>query len=363
MSDSDRGHPIQMGVIVLLLAGGGWWFFNTYEVAGLDEVTVYPKTSDLEDSTFISYGDEPPLLSSGGLSLTSSMSLSESDNPFAAARNRVLPTESTSSPPVGVRHKPLKIAAWALDGFGPTKLRNPVCRTNIARVIGGFDIVALQQVASVERDLIPRLVDFINQSGRRYDYVIGKPTGPDDRPEQLAFLFDTQRVVVDRRQTYSVSDPADKVTFDPLVGWFRAATPPPASAWTFSLVNIRIDLARAPQEVALLPAIMKSVTNDGRSEDDVVIAGLFQADDAYLLGTFDDSEMKASVESRPTDIFGRYQTSNLLFRQSVTSEFVGRGGVVDLMRTYDLTPVELETVTSHLPVYAEFSATEGGQFE
>ena len=123
MSDSDRGHPIQVGVIVLLLAGGGWWFFQNYEVAGLDEVTVYPKTGDLEDSTYISYADGPPLLSSGELSLTSNSGFGGSDNPFAAARNRVLPTEPTAPVSAGGRHKPLKIAAWALDGFGPNPFK------------------------------------------------------------------------------------------------------------------------------------------------------------------------------------------------------------------------------------------------
>ena len=41
----------------------------------------------------------------------------------------------------------------------------------------------------------------------RYDYVLGKSTGPEDRPEQLAFIFDTTRVRVDRQQTYTIQDP------------------------------------------------------------------------------------------------------------------------------------------------------------
>ncbi len=364
MSNSDRGHPIQVGVIALLLSGGGWWFFQNYEVDGLDEVTVYPKSSLTDDSTYISYQDSPPVLTPDGISLTSTINSRGSDNPFAARRDPVVPENSVLPPTPARRYKPLKVAAWAMDGLGPTKIGHPLCRKYVSQVIQQFDVVALQQIASVERDLIPRLVEVINQtSGRRYDFVIGKPTGPRDRPEQLAFLFDTTRVVVDRRQTYSVEDPADEMTFDPLVGWFRAVGPPATQAWTFSLVNVRIDLARAPQEVALLPAMLQAIANDGRGEDDIVLAGLFQADDAYLLGTLNDSDIKAMAESRPTDIFGRYQTSNLMFRQSLTSEFVGRGGVMDWVRAYDLTLAEAEAVTSHLPVYGEFSATEGGQFE
>ena len=173
-------------------------------------------------------------------------------------------------------------------------------------------MVAIQQIASIERDLVPRLVDAINQGDGRYEYVIGEPTGPADRPEQLAFIFDTATLHVDRRQTYTVEDPENHVTFDPLVAWFRAAQPPASQAWTFSLVNIRVDLARAPTEVALLPGMLTAIRNDGRGEDDIVVAGLFQADDAYLLPTVDGEKVRAAVRSRPTDIFGKYQTSNVL---------------------------------------------------
>jgi hypothetical protein len=228
-------------------------------------------------------------------------------------------------------------------------------------VIRQFDVVALQQIASVERDLVPRLVDAINQGEGRYDFVIGEPTGPTDRPEQLAFVFDATRVVVDRRQTYTVEDPDHQVTFDPLVAWFRAAQPDASQAWTFSLVNMRVDLARAPGEVALLPGMMAAIRNDGRGEDDIVLVGLFQADDAYLLPTIDGEKVRAAVRSRPTDIFGKYQTSNLLVDTATTSESVGRGGVFDYLRLYNLNLTEAETVTSHLPVFAEFTATEGGR--
>ncbi|MEM8667001.1 MAG: deoxyribonuclease I [Planctomycetota bacterium] len=363
VTDSDRGHPIQLGVIVLLLAAGGWWFFQNYEVSGLDAVSVSAKSDESEDdSTFISYQDEPPALSSGDLGLSSSFA-GGSDNPFSASRSRTRQVQPTDGVETRKMHPPIRVASWALDGFGPTKLRNPVCRKYVTRVIEKFDVIALQQIASIERDLIPRLVDTLNRSGRRYDFVVSKSTGPSDRLEQLAFVFDTQRVVVDRRQTYTVEDPSNEMTFDPLVGCFRAVGPSASEAWTFSLVNVRIDLARAPQEVALLPSMLKAISNDGRGEDDLLIAGLFQADDAYLLGTLTHADMKATVESRPTDIFGRYQTSNLLFRDSSTTEFVGRGGAFEWLRSFELNAAEAESVTSHLPVYGEFSASEGGHFE
>ncbi len=362
MSESGGGNPIQVAVVVLLLVGGGWYFFRNYEIDGLDAVSVSPKGSLESDETYISYRDTPAFLGSDTLPSTAgSTEPAGMENPFAirpTSTNRAKPGAALSPQRA---YKNIKVASWALDGFGPTKLANGLARQNVARVIRQFDIVALQQIASIERDLIPRLVDTINQGDGRYEYVIGEPTGPVDRPEQLAFIFDTTRVLVDRRQTYTVDDPENHITFDPLVAWFRTAEPPASQAWTFSLVNLRVDLARAPTEVALLPDMLAAIRSDGRGEDDVVLVGLFQADDAYLLPTIDGEEVKAAVQSRPTDIFGKYQTSNVLVETLTTSEYLGRGGVFDYLRLYNLSLPEAETVTSHLPVHAEFSATEGGR--
>ncbi|TWU36052.1 exonuclease/endonuclease/phosphatase family protein [Novipirellula artificiosorum] len=373
MSESDhgnpnRGNPIQVAAVVLLLVGGGWYFSRHYQIHGLDGVTVTPKSLGDSSIELADFSD-----GSGFFSDPSSFSASpqspEDDNPFTLAKQSMT-TVSTASPSnLGVspsvrpskRLPNLRIASWALDGFGPTKLANPVSRTNIVRMVHQFDIVALQQIAAIERDLIPRLVDEINQSGRRYDYVAGDLSGPTGRQEQLAILFDTTRVRVDRSQVYTVADPQNEMSFDPLVAWFQTAQLPADQAWTFSLVNIRVDLGNAPTEVALLPAIAKGIRSDGRGEDDVVLAGLFQADDAYLVPTIAGDQVQAAVRSVPTDIFGRYQTSNIVIDTTTCSEYVGRGGVIDFLRVYNLSLAEAEVVTSHLPVFAEFTASEGGQ--
>ncbi len=360
MSDPDRGNPIQVAVVVLLMVGGGWYFLHNYEIAGLDAVSVSPKGStDVDDPSYVSYRGAPSTSASDELSLVPDTDPADSTNPFNIARRGAAVT--AAPPPTRVRaSENLRIASWALDGFGPTKLSNVTARRNLARVVRKFDIVAVQQVASIERDLIPRLVEIINEGQNRYDYVMGQPVGPADRPEQLAFIFDKTTVLVDRRHTYTFADPDEQLSFDPLVAWFRAAGPPVGQAWTFSLVNIRIDLSRAPDEVAMLPHVLSTIRSDGRGEDDVILLGLFQADDAYLLPTVGDQKFKAAVHSLPTDVFGRYQTSNLLIDAHATSEYVGRGGAYDFAESLDLNLAEAETVTSQLPVYAEFTAVEGG---
>ena len=191
MADSDRGNPIQLTAVVLLLVGGGWYFLHHYRIDGLDEVSVSSKPSNESQEQYISYNDVPSFLDSADSSISEVQRQPESraePNDFATVGRTMADFNITASPPRKIRG--LKIASWALDGFGPTKLANPAARQNVARVIRQFDVVALQQIASIERDLIPRLVEAINQGDGRYDFVVGPPTGPSDRPEQLAFIFD-----------------------------------------------------------------------------------------------------------------------------------------------------------------------------
>ena len=360
MSDPERGNPIQVAVVVLLVVGGGWYFLRNYEIAGLDEVSVFPKGSTVsEEQSYVSYEGAPAAGAGPERQLIPVADPADAANPFRSARQAVSVTPDAPRPDPRALGN-LRIASWALDGFGPTKLANTTAGRNLASVVRKFDIVAIQQVASIERDLIPRLVEIINEGQNRYDYVLGQPVGPRDRPEQMAFIFDKTSVLVDRRHTSTLVVPEQQFSFEPLVAWFRAASPPVGQAWTFSLVNVRIDLARAPDEVAMLPQILSTIRRDGRGEDDVILMGLFQADDAYLLPTVGAQKFKAAVRSLPTDVFGRYQTSNLLVDATTTSEYLGRGGAYDFAQALGLNLAQAETVTSQLPVYAEFSAVEGG---
>ena len=52
---------------------------------------------------------------------------------------------------------------------------------------------------------------------------------------------------------------------------------------------------------------------------------------------------------------------NLFFDRRATTEFTGRADVVDVVRSLNITSEEAALMSSHLPVWAEFSVFEGGQ--
>ncbi|MDM4014094.1 deoxyribonuclease I [Roseiconus lacunae] len=352
MEDSRRSSPILVLLTIGLFVGGGLYFAQHYKIAGLDQIQIKPKDepaptpspeTDLDDVFFVNSLDTAD---------KSPTTFSSYAKPAGFIARQTVPPRNL---------KPIVIASWALSGFGPTKFADDQTRSRVIRILRKFDVIALQQITAAERDLVPRLTDAMNEgNGAKFDFVMGDPTGPVAQSEQLAILFNQNRVRIDRSQTYTVADPQNQMTYDPLVAWFRAAEPPEQVAWTFSMVNVRVNLARAPAEVALLPGVMSSVRLDGRGEDDVVMAGLFQADDTYLVKRVMGNGVAAAVQSLPTDIFGRHQTSNLLVDRNRTNEFIGRGGPFDFLRKDNLSLSEAEAISSHLPVTGEFTVWEGG---
>ena len=69
---------------------------------------------------------------------------------------------------------------------------------------------------------------------------------------------------------------------EPLVAWFRSSRGETNKAFTFTLVNLHLDSRAADQEIDHLGQLFRSIRNDGRGEDDVIIAGDFNAGDVSL---------------------------------------------------------------------------------
>lgn len=252
----------------------------------------------------------------------------------------------------------IRIASFNLHAFNESKLRkSPVVET-LARIIRQFDIVALQHISSRQNDILPLLVDSINATDRRYDYCIGPRVGREQMAQQFAFVFDTERIETDREQLYTVEDPQNLMDFEPLVGWFRVKQIDQTKAFTFTLVNTRIDTASANRERALLPDLIRSVKQDGRVEDDVILLGDFSSSSNQLL-SITGSSMTQAIDHVATTVSGESMVDNILITTRATDEFTGRSGVIDFLRQLNLTYDQAMQISSHLPVWAEFSAYEG----
>ena len=254
----------------------------------------------------------------------------------------------------------IRVASFHVQALGAAKLAKPHVFEMLVRILRRFDVIALQGIQSNRDDIMPLLIERLNQSGRSYDYMVGPRVGRTAPLEQFAFVFDTHRLETDRYQLYSVDDPQDLIAREPLVGWFRTKGVPARDAFTFTLINVRIDPQFADQERQLLANLATAVQNDGRGEDDWIMLGDFVGGDAELF-PMTKAGARMALIGVPTNVEGTYMLDEILFSGPATVEFNGKVGVYDFLRQYNLSLEQALEVSDHLPIWAEFSAVEGAE--
>jgi endonuclease/exonuclease/phosphatase family metal-dependent hydrolase len=278
---------------------------------------------------------------------------------FSNASKRQDPT----APPPPRGSDTIRIATFNIRVFGEAKLNDAEAMLAIVAILRNFDLIAIQEVRAISQDIVPQLVALLNADGKsHYDYAVGPRLGRTSSKEQYAFLFDQASIEIDRYQLYTIDDPDRLLHRPPLVGWFRARGPLPQQAFTFSLVTVHTDPDEVDLELDVLDDVFYKVRDDGRNEDDVIMLGDFNASESHLrqLGQVPGLG-KVVIGQTPTNTLRNAQYDNILFHQTATSEFTGRGGVFDFLREYNLSLQQAERISDHLPVWAEFSVYEGGR--
>jgi deoxyribonuclease-1-like protein len=355
-----------------VLLAGGWFFASNFRVDLSDpEAGLQIQPRDGQAGTGFTM---PPLFGGEATPETPWSGNAEGPaveprplSPGVAAPVNNLPV---SAPPAATREF-IRIASFNIQVFGEAKLSQREVVDVLAAITRNFDIVAIQEVRAQNQNVLPAFVQYVNAGRYRYDFVIGDRVGRSSSKEQFAFVFNTDTVEVDRRTMYTVSDPDDLIHREPLVAWFRCRQADPREAFTFSLVNVHtdpdeVDLRHPNNELDVLDDVFRAVRDDGRGEDDVIMAGDFNAPynklghlnripGMFFVVTVDPMGALLATNTR-----GNAQYDNLVFDQTATVEYLGRGGVFDFMREYNLSLNQALAVSDHLPVWAEFSIYEGG---
>jgi deoxyribonuclease-1-like protein len=255
----------------------------------------------------------------------------------------------------------IRIASFNIQVFGTSKMAKPEVMGVLVDVVRRFDVVAIQEIRSVDDSIIPTFVSMINANGARYSYLIGPRLGRSNSKEQYVFVFDTARIEVDGRCVYTVPDPQDLLHREPMVARFRVRGVPPEQAFTFSLVNIHTDPDETDTELDALGDVFVGVQRNGSGEDDVILLGDLNVDE-YTLGRLGKlPNIMPAITGVMTNTRLNRMYDNIVFNRAATVEYTGRFGVLNMMTEYGLTVEQALTVSDHLPVWAEFSVYEGGQ--
>lgn len=252
----------------------------------------------------------------------------------------------------------IRIASFNLHNYGPTKAGRHHVLNYYAAIIQQFDVIAIQEIKTQDTNVIARLLDAVNQNGNRYAILTSPRIGRTHIKEQYAFIYDRSRVQP-LGAPYVVSDPDDLLHREPFVGWFRAVGVEGKRSFTFSLVNIHIDPDLVSQELSVVSDLARSIRNDGRFEDDVILLGDFNASDHDFTPALASSGLNWLVRGVKTNTRASEAYDNIIVNPSATVEFTGRSGNFDFMRQFNLTLGQALEISDHVPVWAEFSIEEG----
>ncbi len=254
----------------------------------------------------------------------------------------------------------IRIATFHFDRLDDHRFARPVVADLLAKLVPQFDLWAFQDLSGSSPSVLLRLLERVNEGGRRYDFAICPSVRENPTGRYLAFVFNRDTIEVDTDTVRTGEDPTGQFRHRPLVGLFRVRGPSPDEAFTFMLVNVQVDPAYADHELPRLADVYRAVRNHGLGEDDVILIGNFAAVARKIDAVFEPARLSTCVTGPMAGAGGQSTTSNLVICRRATAEFTGRAGVFDLVQAYKLNPLTLQTVSAHLPVWAEFTAHEGG---
>ena len=279
-----------------------------------------------------------------------------SNAPVTAA-SRVEPLPGVPPQNVPPAPQPIRIATFNIQVFGQTKMANPEVVNVLADVIRQFDIVAVQEIRSLNQDLLPNFLDYVNQHGAKYDFVIGPRLGRTRSKEQYAYIFNTETIRLFWPSVYTLPDLNDVFHRAPLVASFQT-TVSGHEPFRFTLMNIHVDPDDAPFELTQLDDAFRATQADIGGEDDVILVGDFNADPRNYRELGRLANMAWAVVGIPTNTRGTRGYDNVLFDRLATMEYMGQSGVMDLKSRYRMTEAQALQVSDHLPVWATFHPYE-----
>lgn len=155
---------------------------------------------------------------------------------------------------------PIQIVSWNIANFGGSKDDKEI--SYIAKKLRNADIVAIQEVATGPKgaQAIAKLVDELNRTGAKWDYVISDPTnGPGT--ERYAFLFKTKNVSI-KQKGFLIKELDNEIDREPFYQKFEIKGN--GLTTTISLVNIHtVPKSKGPEkEIQALARLHTLFSND-----------------------------------------------------------------------------------------------------
>jgi deoxyribonuclease-1-like protein len=269
---------------------------------------------------------------------------------------------NTSYPALPIKaHETVLIASFNIQALGESKMNDRWVMERLAEIIRRFDIVAIQEIRSKDQQLIPNLLNYVNARGARYDFLIGPRLGDTSSKEQYAYVFDTTKVVTNQQCSYTLNDDINLLHREPLVARFAVLTNQTSQPWRFTLVNLHTDPDVAQREVDSMGGILREIRNfeySSAQEDDVILLGDLNAGPKQMGQMQNLANMRPLIANQMTNVRGTEIYDNILIDPTVTGEFTGNCGVLNIQDFFNIQTQDALKLSDHQPIWAEFLIEE-----
>lgn len=252
----------------------------------------------------------------------------------------------------------IRIATFNIQVFGTSKLENPTVIRRLASLIRQFDLVAIQEIRSVDQTVIPQFVNLVNENGDHYQYLLGDRLGRTSSKEQYAFFYRASLMEPIYGSVYNIEDRQDRIHREPLIGTFRIRDAGGKEPFQFTLINIHTDPDEAEWEVAQTAEVYRFVKSYNQDEDDVIVLGDLNVAAPKLTPLTEIPLLRSVIGSTPTNTARNSQYDHILVDHQNTLEFTGRAGVLDMASFLKVSDQEALELSDHQPVWAEFYTDE-----
>ncbi|WP_182866693.1 deoxyribonuclease [Stieleria mannarensis] len=267
----------------------------------------------------------------------------------------------------------IRVATFNIEHFADKKSS---IRTNehgvdvlgtIARIVSTFDVVAIQELQGADGIALQRLVALLNESGGSFAATMSDPIG-ESYLESYAFVWDRSRINLVPGSAYVVQDPGKRMYREPMVATFETVVPPDSGQppFRFTMINVhtkpdRVDPDDQESEINVLADVFQRVRDyefQQYSEDDFILLGDLNVSEKNLGRLKSIPGVLSLAADIQTNINRTKTNDHILIDSSVTAEYSGRRGVIDLKADLGLTEQQANAISDHIPLWAEFDLYE-----
>jgi deoxyribonuclease-1-like protein len=262
--------------------------------------------------------------------------------------------------------QPLRLGTFNIQDFGTSKADNPEVMEWLATIGCWFDVLAIQEVSSKNRDVVGELVDQMNQlaaqqsgqQGNHFAYVLSDRVGEGRGSEQYAFLWNTQRIEAFEGSFFLVTDQLKRMNREPFIGSFRVRDSRDRGM-SMTLINVHTDPDEAVQEIGVLADVFRNVRQANPSEDDVILLGDMNAERRQLGSLQQIPGVDTVCDGFPTTKAKSGRTiDHIVIDRYSTTEFLGHVGPLRFIEDLNVRSALADKISDHFPVWALFEPLE-----